>query len=213
MIFVPPKLMKAVPNPMFVAFTATGTDGSSLTSAGASLGAAHVNRRIYIGLGWKSAADRTISSMTVAGNAATIIAQTSASGAGAALCSIALASGTTGDLVVNLSGTALRMGFGVFVSYGHATTATDTAVASAGASNDVSVDVPLGGLIVAAAYNGLTTATWAGVTEHYDDVAEGSTRASGGLYVAGAAETPRTITMTPSSGTDCAVVAASFARL
>lgn len=217
MIFTTPKLINAVPNPRFIAFTPDTVDGASFTFSGASIGPAQANRRVYVGVAWRSAAGspRTLSSLTVAGNATTIAAQVNGAvnSSGAALASLALASGTTGDIVVTLSGPALRCAIGVFVSYGHATTATDTATANEGVTNDVSVDVPLGGIIIGMAYNGTATATWTGLTEYFDDIVEGTTRASGAFYAAGAAETPRTITMAPASGADSAVVAASFARL
>lgn len=216
MLFVPRTLIRAVPNPRYVGFHGTAISAlPSTTFSAAAVGPAHPNRRVYLCAFWKSAASRTLNTITVNGNAATIAVQHTSpvTFSGAAIACRALVNGDTADLYVELSGNVTRIGLAVLVSYGHSTSSTDTASASEAASNDVSVDVPLGGLVIGAASNGTTTATWTGITEKFDDVITGSARGSGGLYMPGPAATPLTVTMAPASGTDCAVVAASFARL
>lgn len=155
--------------------------------------------------------------VTVAGNSATINVQAAESGNGmfCGIASLALASGTTGDIVVtnDASGQESHLTIAVFACYGLASlTPVDTTTYTAGDPVDVSTDTSSGGVVFGCA--GLQAgagSTTTGLTEdHDDDLIHTGSRAVLGHAFSTAAATPRTITFNRGGGFGGGV-AASFA--
>lgn len=91
-----------------------GVDASSFSYAGKSTGTANANRQTLICFGWEAAATRTVTSVTVDGNAATKVDAREGVSGGAAIYRYPNASGTTATIAITLSGTATRLGVGIY---------------------------------------------------------------------------------------------------
>lgn len=152
---------------------------------GVSLGVAAANR--IIAVGWASGPNNcTIASCSVSGVSGTkaigLIEATG--GCGAELWVAAVPTGTTGNLSATLSGSAGRMGGGVWAIYG-ASGVTASATGSTAADNTpVSITVPARGICVGMGANkpASPSTTWAVLTKRYDLTIEGSTAHSGADY-------------------------------
>lgn len=197
----------------FLQHTENVTPATTFTFAGQNLGAADVTRRIVVAVTWGDAATAaTLSSATIAGVAATL--HTPVLGSIAGRCSMISAlvpTGTSGSIVINLSGgTPDRCSIGVYRAINE-TVATPHAEASdTSASSGVfttTINIPANGWVVAvcapAAAVTPTADTWVGVTEQYDGLVSGSTTVfrSGGFTSGLPLEANRTISYTITAGT------------
>jgi hypothetical protein len=173
---------------------------TTFTFAGQNLGTAAADRVIVVGVSARAGGTgTTVSTVTVDGESCPVRVQQSSTPQSsiAAIASVALPAGTTGDVVVTFSAAAVRCGVQLYrmvggeavptATYQHTNDATDPTA---------SMDVPAGGaaLGVAVANGGGQSATWAGLTEDYDAVLEsGSTHSSASGDFAGA-QTGLTVT-------------------
>lgn len=208
-----------------VFFTANAKNDNALTTytfSTQSIGAAQAGRRIIVAAGCPAnGVDRTISSVTIGGDAATAIG-TIASGAGggafaqAQLFVLQVDTGTTADIVVTWSGAADRCSVGVWAAYDLQSSTPTATLTSTANPQTGTINVSAGGILIAAAFdfNGVPTAatfTWAGPTERYDaQFVATNLFYSGASDAYAAAQTGLTVTATPSVFTAGAMAAASF---
>lgn len=208
------QVVAANPAMTYVTATTSTTDTSTYTFSAVSIGAEASNRKVIVVFALNASPAVSFSSATIGGVSATSIV-TAASGF--SLCGIIIAdvpTGTTGDVVITLSGTALRCGIAVYrvvdlnSSTAHATT-TDT-TASAGVLS-ATLNVPANGFAVGVTINGAPAAvTWsAGLTEDSDNTIETQIVVSSASASVVAAQTPMTVTCTDgtSSSQACLAVA------
>ncbi len=91
------------------------TDQSVFTFNAQGIGVANSARQLIIPFGWASTSSRTVTSVTVDGNAATqVVFEGSGTSSGLAIYRYVLATGTTANVVITLSGNATRLGGGVY---------------------------------------------------------------------------------------------------
>lgn len=199
-------------------FTTSGSSHSGGNYNGMSIGAADSSRKIIAVVGWGSASDQTISSMTIGGVSATVVvnADTATSSGGLAIAIADVPTGTTADVAITFSGTVARSSVSLYrvinltSSTIHAST-TDTAATSGEVTG--SLNVPANGFCIAGAVTVDGTAwTWsAGPTENYDvDIGSASNGFSSALGEYVSAQTPLTVTATCGTGSRSALVAASW---
>jgi hypothetical protein len=192
---------------------AAGGSGSSVTFTAYGLGAAHTARRIFIGIHWReTTVHRTVSSVTIGGVSATIHEQEGhtggATGFGAAIASAIVPSGTSGDVVVNFSGSQSECNISGIRAVGLFNSSPTEALTdtTSGTSNNLSVaiDIPASGFCMAVFTSSTNAAgdavTWAGVTEEYDT--NSGVRESMAWSAGMAAETNRTVSATVGTQAD-----------
>jgi hypothetical protein len=159
----------------YVTNSTTGVDGSSTTYTATSIGTADADRTVVIAVGarFTNSTPSTVTAVTVGGNSASELCQTSSvagsSQVVAGLFAINVAAGTTADIVVTLSQSAARQGIGVYRCTGIGTTPNDTAISSA-SDGAGAVDVTAGGAVIGVVANTLNsaTSTWTGLIEDFD---------------------------------------------
>jgi hypothetical protein len=208
----------------FVDSTESTGDLTTYTFAGHAIGDAATGRHVLIGIGASGSAgqsDRTISSVTVGGDAATavgtLVTSTSTATTYAVFYIIQVDSGTTADIVVTWSGDLISTGIGVWALYNLlSATPTDTGTGVLSGTN-IGIDAPARGVIVGYAHTqrngaGGATHTWANLSERFDEqIDAGNSDAHTGASDAfGAAESNRLISVTFSAGTTIAITLAAF---
>lgn len=135
------------------------TNATIYTFSAQNLGAGNFNRLIICGVFWTGdAATRTISSATIGGVTATIVAQTNdptpANPIGAGIIQAAVPSGASGDVAITFSGGCLRAGIALWRAVNlKSTTATGLGTDLNEAIN-LSVNVSEGGVAVAVGHFG-----------------------------------------------------------
>ncbi len=181
---------------------------SSFTFSALSIGSAAANRKVIITVG-ASNGTATVSSLTVAGNSATFVARQQSSGVTSEIWAVDLATGTTGDVVVNWSGTQGNgCSVGSYSAYG-AGSVHDTGGGTGDPASDT-LDIPAGGVAVGVVeQNSGTTWTWTGLTERYEDDRAGNAYGGAGDAFA-SQQTGLTITADASSGGTAAMALASW---
>jgi hypothetical protein len=199
--------------------TANAVDPSNLTTysfASQSFGAAEVGDYIVIAIASRSTAARTISSVTVDGEAASVVSDGSTNafvdfpndgGSSQAALYIAPATGdASGTVSVTFSAGMVRCGIGVFLLTGAATTATEVET-DTGSNPSVTLNIGAGGAALGALFSTATSA-WSNLTERYDQTIE-----SGFIHSAGSAEfvsAQTNLAVGATNGGATAFVAASF---
>jgi hypothetical protein len=191
---------------------------SAYTFSGLSLGAASADRLIAVLVNGNMNGDnRSVSSVTVAGQSASQIVAANYSVSFidglSALWVTALPAGTSGDVVVTLSGSANDLGIGLLRVTGAESSAADTATDTVDPCTAI-IDVPEGGLLIGTTACDLfgtgQTCTWTNLTEAYDQQIEAGAVHSGAFGVCAAAQTGLSVTADWSSSTGAAMVLASF---
>jgi hypothetical protein len=162
----------------FIGSTKVTNDATTYTFAGQSLGAAGDRLVVVVGHTLDSAFNQ-VSSVTIAGVAATIHVNNTRSGTSDCCLFIASAyvpSGTSGDIVVTWQSSTFRCTIGVWALYNLQSKSPRATVAPASADPvDLSLAVPAGGFVVAGATSlDATGFTWTGLTERYDATGETS---------------------------------------
>ncbi len=197
----------------------TGGVDAAITFTSQSIGAADAGRRVFVGVLVAALQGLTVTSATIGGQAATIHASNGADANEffACIISAAVPTGTTADIILNLSETIADEIWSSIAVYRvlnlKSATAFDTA-SNDGADGSVSmsIDIPNGGFVIAgcsaiAGDGPLDIYTSTGVTESIE-----SGPGVIGYAAALSAETNRSITFVPDFGTEttAAGVAASF---
>ena len=141
-------------------FRAAYGDGTNLTTytfSACDFGAPDTSREVFVVIGWSQGANRTLTSVTIGGVAATLGSQANQSTqAGVRVAFAAVPSGTTGDVVCTFSGGVVSCAIAVYrVTDRPIAGATETDFASQGQSLGTSaaiagVDVATGGFTLSA---------------------------------------------------------------
>jgi hypothetical protein len=195
------------------------TDLTTYTFSTQSLGTAAADRKIVLGISTRGSAQRSISSVTIGGVTATVLATQSFGGSTfnrMALYVADVPTGATGDVVVTFSGSVLRCGVGLWKVTGanSAQLAHDVGAVTGDPSSKTLV-VPANGGVIAYSFAADGTAprtvTWTNATERFDAAVEGNMAHSGADaddLVAGSLAVSADFSADPSLGGG--VVCASF---
>ena len=137
------------------------------TFSSQALGSAGGRKIIVLVCGGNGA--RTVSTLTVAGESASLVKRQQAGvEATVEIWSVEFSGATTGDVVVTWSGAQNRCFIGVLAAYGAAAAANDTGGSVADPLSDT-LDIPAGGVAVGIAHNDNTNSfTWTNLTEDWD---------------------------------------------
>lgn len=198
----------------FLQAAASTADTNSYTFSAQNLGTAAADRYIIVGpTARKATGSTTITGITVGGIAATITRQRTHSASNVNVAGIALAlvpTGTSGDVVVTFGATMVRSSIGLWRATGINPTAFDSDDSIAAAPT-VNLDTPANGFAIGVAGTAAnTTATWTGLTEKFDAVAEASLCYTGASDSFVSANTGRTMTCTFGANTESVGVFASW---
>ena len=119
-----------------------------------------------------------------------------------------VASGTTANIVITTSGSTTGCAIGVWSAYNLASTTPVAAVASIAMPRALSLNVSAAGVACGLSFHNVSS-TWTGMTEDFDNQIAGLQH-SGASYTATSAQSPLSVTVTPSSGTGGVGNAVSF---
>jgi len=152
------------------------SNATTYTYSSIDLGDADSARYIYVTFGHRSGGSgQTIASASIGGQTATIeVQQYSGSGDNCGIFSAHVPSGTTGDIVITLSGSAVRSGIGVYRVLGSPTT-KDSGGDSDIASTSVNLATENNGKIIGCAVKrAVNNFTWTNIVEDSELSLEGS---------------------------------------
>lgn len=193
------------------------TDLTTYTFSTQAIGTASMDRIVIVGaIGRAGATGRTISSVTIGGNAAGSVGAAAAAddttnSRVAQLFALLVTSGTTADIVVTFNSTMVRAGIVVWAmtGTGGSTNAHDSATSTASPATTTACSIPTNGGAVGVCYS--TDANgriWTGLTEDSDNAVESQ-------YVGGAHKNVTTAEGSPTIEVDTtansAMAVASFA--
>jgi hypothetical protein len=202
--------------PVTVSFGDTGSDSVNRTTYNfttLSIGTAATNRYVLAVVCANAAAALTISSVTIAGVAATPIYDVNYGGGGTFRVAAYIAlvpTGTTGDVDVTWSGSASNCQVGVWALYNlNSIVALDTASdITTNSSPTLNVDTWEGGVAIGVTMGNVSATTvWTGLTEDFDQITE--TVGFSGASASTVAAFPRSISATL-GGTQTAQTAIAF---
>lgn len=155
------------------------TDTSTYSIASISIGTASSDRLVVVAFGahFAGVTAPSISSVTIAGSAATIdkslVASGGTDGQITAICSRLVTTGTTMTLAVNFSHTARHLWYAVWSVTGSAAAAASSTVSDTVDTLALTLNCPAGGAIFACCAQQLgSTTTWTNLTEDQDDTVE-----------------------------------------
>ena len=207
--------------------TAANTSSTSFTFSGCNIGSAAVGRRVFAAIGFYSGTNRTVTSVTIGGVAATIHAQIQGDIASSSavhtvvLASVPLDAGTTADIVVTMSGSSSAQ-IKACATYKVTGLQSDTAIdtdtqdrsANAGAWSGT-IDVDEDGVLIAATFclSSSTSTTYdytAGVDDDASTTISSNYKFAVGSLEVTADETGRTVTINGSTQFRGARAMASF---
>lgn len=184
---------------------------TSNTFSNVSVGTADSLRYVLVGVSARSNGNgsKTISSVTVAGNAATLLFQSTPQNDGSnyydvvGFAIIALPTGTTANIAVTCSGTMYGFAVAVWKIINLQST-TPVATDTSGGTSPMtgSTNVSAGGAAFGVAISttgGADTFTWSGLTERYD-VSQNVGAMSGASDDFASAQSPLSISATPTAG-------------
>jgi hypothetical protein len=100
--------------PVLASTFSSTTDTTSYSFGSQSYGTANANRQLVICIGWNAAAARAVTSVTVDGNAATLVGAANGGAGGSAIYRYPLAAGTSGTVAITMNGTVTRIGGGIY---------------------------------------------------------------------------------------------------
>lgn len=146
----------------------------------------------------------TVSTVTVAGNSASLILRQTVGGVSVEMWEVDISSGTTADVVVTCSGTSGRC----FIQlYSLTNVAASTHHTNSAATTSTTLNIPANGVAIAAGHDSSGgVSTWSGLTEDVDDVAEAASSTS-----ASDAFATQQTGLTVSASSADAIIAASWA--
>ena len=187
-----------------VTFTASAVDSvdrSTYTYTSQSIGTEAADRIVVVAVTYTTTA--SISSVTINLVSATqVVAATGSGGQKIELWKASVPTGTSVTIIVVHPGTSDRGSIGVWAVYGASSTTYDTGSKTAADPLSDTVNIPTGGVVIAAAANndaGTDTYTWTGLDENYDALVEDPTDHSGASRAFESAETGYTVTANESS--------------
>lgn len=197
----------------FIESKTSTADATTYTITGVDFGAADSNRRVVIGFASRSAnSGHNVSSATIGGITATVLAQHTANvGGGHSLVALIAAdvpTGTSGTVEVTLSNGAVRAIIGVYrILANNALVFANSASSSATAtSTSVTVSVEKGVLLaVAITFTTGSTLSFSGIAnDNFDATAESANAGMASELITASAS--QTVTATRSSGSDWIVL-------
>lgn len=193
----------------------SGTDLSTYTFAAQNLGSAASDRFIACTINGRSndGGARTITSVTIGGVAATSAGTIAAnSGSHCAIYSAAVPTGATGDVVVVWSSTMTDCTVALHSHYGAFSTTPTSYFNDTTTPLSQSINVAAGGFAVgiSTSDSGTATATWAGITERFDDATATGNDQSGAGDEFATTQTGLTVSCTWTAETRIAFAVASF---
>lgn len=200
------------------------TNASTYDFIAKSIGIAATGRQIIVGVSGTSGSQPVISSVTVGGNASTLVKSvntvSSTGNPGViALYIIQVDSGITATISITFTGAIRNCGIGVWAAYGLLSATPTNTYSSQANPGSISANIPGSGIAVGYdlatdTAGGISTFTWAGITEGFDETIEGGTdnvSHTGASDAFAAAQIGLTISATPSVGAaDNALVVAAF---
>lgn len=191
-------------------------NASTYTFSAQNLGTASSDRYIICTIGSRiGSADLNLNSVTIGGVSATIVIQETNFTTNSGLAAIAIAAvptGTTGDVVVTLDGTAARCLISLYSATDLSSATAHEALANTGVNPTIALDVPTDGFAIAIATQWTATTTaWTGLTERLDTTSESNTTYSiaDDAFVSGATDQTITADFT-TNGQNPVMVAASW---
>lgn len=160
----------------YIGLVSNAASSTTYTFSSAGLGAADAAREIVLCVGWVNGAGvaRSISTVTVGGISASIVAQhTTASGAGSGIVQAAVPTGTTGDIVVTFDAGASGCIVGIYRIIPLSATPVDFGATGGNSPRSVTdVQVSSGGFLILGGMAGnALTATYNGVDTPVSDAA------------------------------------------
>lgn len=194
----------------------SSSDLTTYTFTNIDLGTPAVDRCVIVSAyGKKFGGASSLTSLTIGGEAATIIDTANGTDANTSIVALAayeLPTGATSTIVVTWANSMIRSGIGVWTGYGLESCTSPFQVASSTASDPTAnLDIPEGGVTVGAGV-GDVSGTWSGLPEDFVATLEGSfTYSSGASDYGMATETDRTITIDYASGAENAGIFVSWA--
>lgn len=185
----------------YVSDTGNASALTTYTFASQNFGTAFSGRYLVAYFAHRAAsAGITGSSATIGGVGATKLSTvTNGNGCGE-LWGALVPTGTSGTTSITWSGGVARCVTGLWSLANLLSTTPTNTYTSTASPLSVSANISAGGVALAGAYsNSGTTATWAGLTENYDNITTASTMSSGASLAFASAQTGLTISCTGSS--------------
>ena len=188
--------------PTFLQTAINASDFTTYTFTAQPLGSASSSRRIVVAVAGRHFSTAiSVSSVTIGGVSAAIDVATGSALNTVAIASLAVPTGTTGDVVITFSSGSQRCGIAMWTVDGAASTFSAGGTGTGGAS----VASVAGGCVIAHALNTASeAATWTGITKRYEEAIEGTTI----LHSGGDVATPSAQTVAASVSWTGALVAA-----
>lgn len=187
------------------------SDTNIYTFSDQSLGDAHSERYIIVGISGRSTSLLALSSVTIGGVTADIYVEEWITGAtffsvtGYAIAKVP--TGTTGDIVVTFSGSMARCHISAYRAININPIPFDTAIdkatnGEAQTTLTADIDIPFNGFAISISNSTVATAptaTWSGTVEDFEDVVETTFTATGGSIESESGETAFAVTVVYSS--------------
>ncbi len=185
------------------------TDVGTYTFSSQNIGTASDARWIVAGIGWAAGVSRTFTSCTIGGVTATTLVAANDSATEARLVIAKVPTGTTADVVVTLSGAAVRCAISLWhvLSYNDLTTPFHTGSDNTLSGSDVSasLNIPASGYGFGVCYGALASGTaalaWSGLTEVDESTVEVANHVYGSAGLLSTSDASPTVTATLSGGT------------
>jgi|ETNvirnome_2_300_1030623.scaffolds.fasta_scaffold06108_3 hypothetical protein len=175
----------------------TNASQTVFTESGMAIGTAAADRTVIV-IACGGANTRTVSSLTIGGNSASLVKRQQDGIRTTEIWAYALTTGTTADIVTTWSGSQLYNAAWTFAAYGIGA-AHDTDGAGQPSPMSITIDCPAGGIIIGGVCNSSNrTNTWAGVTED-GDVANDNLYNSAGSDAFASIQTGLTVSATLSA--------------
>lgn len=200
-----------------ITYVSNTGDASGLTTytfASQNFGTASADRYLVAYFAHRAvSAGITGSSATIGGVAATKLTTVTNGNGCSELWGAAVPTGTSGTTSITWSGAVARCVTGLWALTGLLSTTPTNTYTSTANPLSVSANISAGGVALAGAYNNATTtATWAGLTEDYDNTTTASTMRTGASAAFATTQTGLTISCTGSSalGPDQLMCVAAF---
>lgn len=194
----------------YIGAVSNTTGATTYTFTAANIGTATSDRVIVVGVMLNSSTNRTVSSVTLGGNAMTSIVGTN-SASNTALFRISVASGTTADIVVTGSGASNGCYVVVYSLTGWGTVTTYNSNSATGSSATISttIDTASGGAVIGIQnrFNTGSVTTSGFTTQNVNTTFDGTQRIYAGNTFPTTSATGTTYSVTGSSATDSIAVA------
>jgi hypothetical protein len=194
----------------YIGAVSNTTGATTYTFTAANIGTATSDRVIVVGVMLNSSTNRTVSSVTLGGNAMTSIVGTN-SASNTALFRISVASGTTADIVVTGSGASNGCYVVIYSLTGWGTVTTYNSNSATGSSATISttIDTASGGAVIGIQnrFNTGSVTTAGFTTQNVNTTFDGTQRIYAGNTFPTTSATGTTYSVTGTATTDSIAVA------